>query len=269
MPNRILRAGILESDRVDALSPGAEIFYRRLMSVVDDYGRFEADARTLRSRCWPQSPESVGKQELEQWIGECATVIEGEDEALIQIYRVGRKTYLQITNFNQPIRSKSKCPAPEEGQLAVVTRQVTASLPQPKVDEVLCSQEFSEAGEGSPRGSETESATQMPSDCEHLQNDTRTNTEYGKTNYALAYGIRTTHSETHSETRLRSETADENCAREVKPNGRSPANGNGNGTGHAFGRGKPPPRKRPSYAVALANGEVENLEDYNRRYPKS
>ena len=42
MPNRILRDGILMSPRVNVLSSEAELFYRRLMSVVDDYGRFSA-----------------------------------------------------------------------------------------------------------------------------------------------------------------------------------------------------------------------------------
>jgi hypothetical protein len=42
MPVRILREGILTSERVDTLSPAAEVFYRRLMSVVDDFGRFSA-----------------------------------------------------------------------------------------------------------------------------------------------------------------------------------------------------------------------------------
>ena len=44
MPNRIIREGILSSDRVDQLDPPAEVFYRRLMSKVDDHGLF--DGRT-------------------------------------------------------------------------------------------------------------------------------------------------------------------------------------------------------------------------------
>ena len=51
MPNRILREGILSSERVDALSEGAEILYRRLMSVVDDYGRYFAHPTLIRSAC--------------------------------------------------------------------------------------------------------------------------------------------------------------------------------------------------------------------------
>ena len=43
MPNRILRDTILRSERVARLSPTAELFYRRLMSVADDYGRYYAN----------------------------------------------------------------------------------------------------------------------------------------------------------------------------------------------------------------------------------
>ena len=39
MPSRILREGINTSPKVNALSPMAELFYRRLMTVADDYGR--------------------------------------------------------------------------------------------------------------------------------------------------------------------------------------------------------------------------------------
>ena len=38
MPSRVIRDGILESESVNALSWEAELFFRRLMSVVDDFG---------------------------------------------------------------------------------------------------------------------------------------------------------------------------------------------------------------------------------------
>ena len=45
MPNRIIREGHLDSERVDQLSEQAENFYSRLRLVVDDYGRFEYSPR--------------------------------------------------------------------------------------------------------------------------------------------------------------------------------------------------------------------------------
>jgi hypothetical protein len=53
MPTRIIREGILTSERVDKLSERAELFYRRLMSVADDYGRYFANPANLRVNCYP------------------------------------------------------------------------------------------------------------------------------------------------------------------------------------------------------------------------
>lgn len=108
MPKRLLRDGILESRAVNALSEPAEILYRRLMSIVDDYGRFEADPELIRARCFPL--------QLDRWPTERVARIFAElhrDSPLILHYSVGQKSYLQIQNFGQRIQTKSsKCPDP-------------------------------------------------------------------------------------------------------------------------------------------------------------
>lgn len=108
MPTRIIREGILDSKAVNALSEPAEILYRRLMSVVDDFGRFEADEELIRARCFPR--------QLERWptvrIGE--VLLEIGDSPLITVYHRGNKKFLQINNFGQRIQSKtSKYPDPD------------------------------------------------------------------------------------------------------------------------------------------------------------
>lgn len=105
MPNRVLRDGILRSERVDRLSPGAEIFYRRLMSVVDDYGRYYASPKLLNADCYPLKEESVP---VEDYLAECSA---GE-QPLVIVYTVGGKRYLEIQEFQQRQRSESKFPAP-------------------------------------------------------------------------------------------------------------------------------------------------------------
>lgn len=112
MPSRILREGIIHSDLIDALSPGAELLYRRLMSVVDDYGRFYASPATVRGACWPKHPEKVTEQQVGEWLAECA----GSDGngPLLRIYVSGTSKYLEIIKFEQGTRSKSKFPAPCE-----------------------------------------------------------------------------------------------------------------------------------------------------------
>jgi hypothetical protein len=108
MPSRILREGIIGSQRINALSPTGEVFYRRLMSVADDYGSFHASVPTLRGALWPTNPESVSEESVRASLAECTR---GENP-LIKLYSSGGAKYLQITNFNQQIRSKSKFPTP-------------------------------------------------------------------------------------------------------------------------------------------------------------
>lgn len=109
VPSRILRDGILTSDRVDLLSAEAEVFYRRLMSVVDDFGRFEAKLVRLRSSCYPLRVDAVSDQQVSGWIDVC------EKAGLITRYEVCGKAYLLMLDFKQQIRAKtSKYPDPPE-----------------------------------------------------------------------------------------------------------------------------------------------------------
>jgi Meiotically Up-regulated Gene 113 (MUG113) protein len=114
MPSRIIREGIITSTRVNALSPGAEIFYRRLINVVDDYGRYHGAPATLRGACWPRTPEKCSDVEIEQWLSECCS---GSDPLVIR-YVVDGGRYVEISNFGQKIRTKSKFPAPDGSAIA-------------------------------------------------------------------------------------------------------------------------------------------------------
>lgn len=108
MPNRILREGILSSARVDALSVAAELFYRRLHSKVDDYGRHESHPELLRTACYPLRVDKVKARHVVAWLAEC------EKSGLLVTYKVGSKTYLQLLDWRQQMRSPSRCPAPDE-----------------------------------------------------------------------------------------------------------------------------------------------------------
>lgn len=87
---------------------GAEVLYRRLLSVVDDYGRFHAAAVTLLGACWPTCPDRVTEPQVSEWLQECTV---GE-RPLVQLYEVAGARYLQIQQFGQKVRSKSKFPEP-------------------------------------------------------------------------------------------------------------------------------------------------------------
>lgn len=106
MPNRIVRDAILTSDAVCSLGWPEEVFYRRLMSIVDDYGRHEAGVQLLRSRCYPLQTDLVRVADISRWMAAC------QKAGLILVYEVAGKQYLQIQKFGQQQRSASKCPSP-------------------------------------------------------------------------------------------------------------------------------------------------------------
>ncbi|MDP3722391.1 MAG: hypothetical protein Q8R91_02710 [Candidatus Omnitrophota bacterium] len=107
MPDRVVRVGILTSDPVNRLSAGAEVFYRRLMNVVDDYGRFDGRPSVLRAGLYPLRLSNVSEPDIVKWIRET------EEAGLVRGYVVEGKPYVNITKFNQRLRAKrSKWPNP-------------------------------------------------------------------------------------------------------------------------------------------------------------
>jgi len=107
MPNRILRDGILSSEKVNQLSWPAEVFYRRLISVVDDFARFDGRLSVIRASTYPLQLDKVGDSDIEKWI------LETEEAALVRRYAVEGKPYVLLLNFRQNTRAKaSKYPAP-------------------------------------------------------------------------------------------------------------------------------------------------------------
>jgi hypothetical protein len=108
MPNRILREGILTSPRIAKLGWAEEVFYRRLHSVVDDFGRYFADPGLLRAACYPRQLAKVSDSDIGKWLRAC------EDAALVRVYPSDSgEQYLMLLDFNQQVRAKkSKFPDP-------------------------------------------------------------------------------------------------------------------------------------------------------------
>lgn len=106
MPTRLLREGILDSERVNSLSVQGEIFYRRLMSVVDDYGRFDGRIPIIRCRLYSLQLDRVSEDDVAHWINECVHL------GLISHYTVGGKPYLFYHNLGSPRSKRAKYPAP-------------------------------------------------------------------------------------------------------------------------------------------------------------
>ena len=111
MPNRILREGILTSPRMKKLGWPEEVFYRRLMSVVDDFGRYYADPGLLRAACYPRQLDKVSDPDIGKWLRACV------DAALVRVYPAeDGERYLELLRFGQQVRAKkSKFPDPPSG----------------------------------------------------------------------------------------------------------------------------------------------------------
>lgn len=109
MPNRVIRDKILDSDKINALSFPGEVFYRRLMSVVDDFGRFDGRHQVIRSRAYPLRLDSVSEKDIEKWIRECV------ESGLVEYYWVDGKAYIEMLRFDHaPSFRKRKCDYPNK-----------------------------------------------------------------------------------------------------------------------------------------------------------
>lgn len=126
LPNRIIREGINSSPRVNALSPAAEIFYRRLLNVVDDYGRYHASPGTLRGACWPTCPDRISDENVAEYLAECAKP-DSRDRRLILLYESDGCMFLQVVDFKQQCRSNSKFPEPDINCLANAEQMLSTS----------------------------------------------------------------------------------------------------------------------------------------------
>jgi hypothetical protein len=122
MPNRILREGILTSERVNLLNWEQEVFYRRLMSVVDDYGRFSAHPSLLRAALYPLKLDTVRDANLERLL---ASVVQAR---LVRVYEAAGKRYLEMLDFRQQTRAKeSRYPPPPRPCAAYATQAQSIS----------------------------------------------------------------------------------------------------------------------------------------------
>ena len=108
MPTRLIREGILTSDRVDQLDPPAEVFYRRLLSKVDDHGLYDARPSILRANLYPLRLDRVREADIPRWMAAC------QKAGLIALYENGGKPYLMAFNTGWEKRSAPKYPLPPE-----------------------------------------------------------------------------------------------------------------------------------------------------------
>lgn len=105
MPNRILRDWT-DSESIEQIDVHAERFFTRLIMKVDDFGRYNANMKLLKSHLFPLKSD-IREADISRWLTAC------EKSGLIVTYTVANKEYLQIENFKQTLRQKNeKYPPP-------------------------------------------------------------------------------------------------------------------------------------------------------------
>lgn len=106
MPNRYVRESAIESERVNALSWQGEVFFRRLINRVDDFGRFTASIQLLRASLFPLQLDRVSEKDVARLLNEA------EEHGLLATYEVDGKRYLSIAKWEQGRAKASKYPQP-------------------------------------------------------------------------------------------------------------------------------------------------------------
>ena len=106
MPNRYIREDAIESEAVNSVGWMCEVFYRRLLNRVDDFGRFTANPALLRASIFPLRLDLVSEADIEKLKHEC------EQAGLIFRYTSGGKEYLIVNKWEKGRAKKSNYPDP-------------------------------------------------------------------------------------------------------------------------------------------------------------
>lgn len=116
MPNRLLKEGIVDSEKINSLSPEVEVFFYRLLVVADDFGRMDGRSTILRARCFPLKDYS--NKDIEGFLSHLET------SKLVFTYKINEMLYIQINNWSQRQRSHGKYPPPYDGHMAVNSQPI-------------------------------------------------------------------------------------------------------------------------------------------------
>ena len=108
MPNRYIRESAIESEAVNSLSWQAEVFFRRLLNRVDDFGRFTANPALLRASIFPLQLDRVTEADVQRLIEEC------EAAGLLFSYSHACKRFIVMNKWEKGRAKESKYPPPDD-----------------------------------------------------------------------------------------------------------------------------------------------------------
>jgi len=110
MPQRFLKPGIRQSRRWNRISWLAQSLYVRLVTLVDDFARYEADPELLRSELFPYGDPDGNPIQLTAIDSACEQLSEKD---MVHFYIHDGVKYCQLKRWTERTRAeKSKYPAP-------------------------------------------------------------------------------------------------------------------------------------------------------------
>ncbi len=110
MPNRIIKESVCTSETIDQMSWFEEVFFHRLWTACDDYGRMDARPAILKSKLFPLK-ERLSLKDIQNALQKMV------DIGCVRLYECDSKPYLYLPSWevHQQVRAKkSKYPEPEE-----------------------------------------------------------------------------------------------------------------------------------------------------------
>ena len=109
MPIRFLRPGIRQSQRWNSCDYFTQSLYIRLLTLVDDHGRYYANPVQIRNEAFPLGDPATGVIDVTAIVGALTALA---SKCLLTLYQVNDTEYLQLSKWQERIRSQSRFPDP-------------------------------------------------------------------------------------------------------------------------------------------------------------
>lgn len=159
MPNRIIKESICASEDLNALSPGAEILFYRLIVKADDFGIYYGNPQLVKNACFPlKTDKELKESQVEGWLCELA------QQGLIYWYKAqDGRSYLQFAkwaNHQRTRANQSKYPPFDDTCCQLLSDAVNCC--QMSADADKCGQMFSKTNTITKTKTKTRSGTAQP-----------------------------------------------------------------------------------------------------------
>ena len=119
MPQRFLKPAILTSLRLARCSPWAQLLYYKLISLVDDFSRYDAHPTVVARAAFPYGDHkgrAMKEAQIETWLGELENArLNTNDEPCLTRFTANSTRFLFLHRWTERCRSEnSRYPSPAE-----------------------------------------------------------------------------------------------------------------------------------------------------------